>query len=206
MISDFLRHLFPRVVRKSDLRLTYTFCLGGLAFTSFLVLGVSGALLLFYYHPAPERAYASVQFLEAEVFGGMWVRSVHRLASHAFLILMGFHVLRVILTGAFRRPRQMNWLIGCVLLVLGVFGAYSGYLLPMDQMAFWAAETGMDLLALLPGGSFLRSLWVPDGVGRPLSLLRFYIFHVAMIPMGVLVFSALHFYRVRRNHGVLPYL
>ncbi|HEX5773635.1 MAG TPA: cytochrome b N-terminal domain-containing protein, partial [Geomobilimonas sp.] len=133
MFKDFFKHLFPRVVLKKNLRITYTFCLGGMAFTSFMVLVATGVLLLFYYRPSPREAFDSILFLETSVFGGRYVRSLHRLASHAFLVLIFLHTLRVILTGAYAKPRERNWVIGFSLLCLAVFEAYTGYLLPLDQ-------------------------------------------------------------------------
>lgn len=206
MARDFIRHLFPRVVLERNLRLTYTFCLGGLAFTSLILLALTGLLLMFYYQPSIDRAYPSILFLEANVFGGAYLRSLHRLASHALLVLVGLHLIRVVLTGAYQPPRQLNWVIGCILLVLTVLAAYTGYLLPLDQLAFWATQTGMELLAILPGGELLRLLLVPDGVGGPLSLQRFYVLHVMVVPLSLFWLAFLHFYRIRRAKGVLPYL
>ena len=206
MARDFIRHLFPRVIRQRDLTVTYTFCLGGLAFTSLLLLALSGLLLLFYYQPSTDRAYGSILFLEANVWGGAYLRSLHRLASHALLILLGLHLIRVVLTGAYQPPRQMNWVIGCVLLFLCVFAAYTGYLLPLDQLALWATQTGMELLTTLPGGTLVRQLLVPDGVGQPLSLQRFYVLHIMLLPLAIFWLTFLHFYRIRRAKGVLPYL
>jgi menaquinol-cytochrome c reductase cytochrome b subunit len=206
MIRDFLKHLFPRVVLEKNLALSYTFCLGGLAFTALLIMLASGMLLLVYYQPTPERAFNSVLFLEASVRGGRYLRSLHRLTSHVLLALIFLHTLRVLLTGAWHRPRQLNWVIGMLLLCLAMFEAYAGYLLPMDQLAYWACQTGMELLTLLPFGDALRSLLVPDGVGHALSLLRFYALHIAIVPLALLLLSLLHFYRVRKNKGVLPYL
>lgn len=87
-----------------------------------------------------------------------------------------------------------------------MFEAYTGYLLPMDQLAFWATRTGMELLATFPGGGWLRAVLVPDGVGESLSLLRFYALHVVIVPLGIMGLSFLHFYRVRKTKGLLPYL
>ncbi|HBA73262.1 MAG: cytochrome B6 [Geobacteraceae bacterium GWC2_55_20] len=206
MVTDFLKHLFPRVVLVKNLRISYTFCLGGLAFTAFLIMLASGMLLLVYYQPTPERAFSSILFLESSVWGGRYLRSLHRITSHALLILIFLHTLRVILTGAYQRPRQLNWVIGFLLLCLALFEAYTGYLLPFDQLAFWATQTGMELMLTLPFGELLRSLLVPDGIGQPLSLLRFYALHIVILPLTVLLLSFLHFYRVRKNKGVLPYL
>ncbi len=206
MMSDFIKHLFPRVVLRKNLRISYTFCLGGLAFTALLALMLSGMLLLVYYQPTPERAFGSILFLESSVWGGRYLRSLHRLASHAALILIFLHTLRVVLTGAYQRPRHLNWLIGMLLLCLALFEAYAGYLLPMDQLAYWATQTGMELLLTLPLGAQLRTLLVPDGVGQPLSLLRFYALHAVIVPLFLMLLCMLHFYRVRKNKGVLPYL
>lgn len=206
MLKELVKHLFPRLVREGDLRKTYTFCLGGLAFTSLLVLTVTGLLLLFYYSPAPQTAHASIQFLESDVWGGAYLRSLHRLSSHALLVLLALHTLRVILTGAFLHPKKMNWIVGCSLLFLAIFAAYTGYLLPMDQLAYWATQTGMELVRALPLGDALRALLVPDDVGGSLSLLRFYALHVVIVPAVMFVLTMLHFFVIRRQKGLLPYL
>jgi quinol-cytochrome oxidoreductase complex cytochrome b subunit len=206
MLAELVRHLFPRLVRERDLRVSYTFCLGGLAFTAFLVLTATGLLLLFYYSPAPQAAHGSIQFLETGVWGGAYLRSLHRLSSHALLVLLALHTLRVILTGAFLHPRRMNWLVGCSLLFLAVFGAYTGYLLPMDQLAYWATQTGMELVRALPLGGSIRALLVPDDVAGALSLLRFYALHVVVVPLAMFVLTMLHFFVIRRQKGLLPYL
>ncbi len=206
MFKEFLKHLFPRVVPKGNLRITYTFCLGGLAFTSFMLLAASGLLLLFYYQPSPEKAFPSILFLESSVWGGRYLRSLHRLASHFFLVLIFLHTLRVILTGAYRKPRELNWLIGFALLCLAIFSAYTGYLLPMDQLSLWATQTGMELVGSTFFGTIALGILVPDGVGQPMSLLRFYILHILLVPLSVLLLTSLHFYRIRKDKGVLPYL
>ncbi|HEY3307806.1 MAG TPA: cytochrome b N-terminal domain-containing protein [Desulfuromonadaceae bacterium] len=206
MISDFLKHLFPRVVLEKNLRISYTLCLGGLAFTAFLIMLISGMLLLVYYQPTPERAFNSILFLENSVWGGKYLRSLHRLTSDALLVLIFLHTLRVVLTGAYQRQRRFNWVIGMLILCLALFEAYSGYLLPMDQLAYWATQTGMELITTVPFGKVLQSLLVPDGVGQLLTLMRFYALHIAIVPMTILLLCLLHFYRVRKNKGVLPYL
>lgn len=206
MLKEFVRHLFPQVVLRENLKITYTFCLGGLAFTALLVLTVSGLLLLFYYQPVPSRAFASILFMEEKVFGGSYLRSLHRLASHALLILVFLHTLRVILTGAYQKPRDLNWITGFAILCLVLFTAYTGYLLPLDQLALWATRTGMELINVVPGGSLIRALLVPDGIDGPLTLLRFYILHIALLPLIIFLLISLHFYRIRKNKGVLPYL
>lgn len=205
-VKEFIKHLFPRVVLRRNLRFTYTFCLGGIAFTALLILIVSGILLLFHYQPSTEGAYQSILYLENTVPGGYYLRNLHRLTSNVFLVLLFLHTLRVLLTGAYRRPRELNWLIGFALLCLALFEGYTGYLLPMDQLALWATQTGMKLLATLPLGELLTDFLVPDDVGQPRSLVRFYVLHIAVIPVFMLVLCMLHFYRIRKDKGVLPYL
>jgi menaquinol-cytochrome c reductase cytochrome b subunit len=111
----------------------------------------------------------------------------------------------VVLTGAFLHPRKTNWIVVCSLLFLAVFGAYTGYLLPMDQLAYWATQTGMELVRTLPLGDGVRSVLVPDDVGGPLSLLR-YALHVVVVPLAMLGLAMLHFFLIRRQRGLLPYL
>ncbi len=205
-VKEFVKHLFPRVVLKRNLKVTYTFCLGGLAFTAMLVLIVSGILLMFHYHPATDRAFLSVLYIENEVPGGWYIRNLHRLSANFFLVMIFLHTLRVLLTGAYRKPRELNWVIGFCLLCLALFEGYTGYLLPLDQLALWATQTGMNLLATLPFGDLLRGFLVPDDVGQPLSLIRFYVLHIAVLPVSMLVLCMLHFYRIRKDKGVLPYL
>lgn len=206
MFKDFFKHLFPRVVLKQNLRLSYTLCLGGVAFSTLLLLALSGLLLLFYYRPGATEAYSSILFLEGSVYGGKYLRSLHRITSHAFLILIMLHTLRVVLTGAFAPPRQRNWIIGVCLLGLAVFEAYTGYLLPMDQLALWATQTGMTLLDTVPLGGFFRDILVPDSVGGPLSLIRFYVLHIVVLPISTITLCLLHFYLIRKQKGLLPYL
>jgi exopolysaccharide biosynthesis WecB/TagA/CpsF family protein len=182
MLKDFLKHLFPRVVLERNLAITYTFCLGGLAFTAFLLMLASGMLLLVYYQPTPERAYASILFLESAVWGGAYLRSLHRLSSHAFLILIFLHTLRVLLTGAWHHPRRLNWVIGMLLLFLALFEAYCGYLLPLDQLAYWATQTGMELATTLPFGVTLRDLLVPDGIGVTVAARWLYGVRIGRVP------------------------
>ena len=205
-VKEFVKHLFPRVVLRKNLKFSYTLCLGGLAFTAFLVLIISGALLLFHYQPSTEGAYKSILYIENNVPGGWYVRNLHRLASNFFLVLLFLHTIRVLLTGAYRKPREFNWVIGFGLLCLALFEGYTGYLLPMDQLALWATQTGMNLLATLPFGDYLRSFLVPDDIGQPMSLVRFYVLHIAVIPLNMLILCMLHFYRIRKDKGVLPYL
>lgn len=205
MFSKFIAHLFPKVVPVKSLRFTYTMCLGGLALTAFLGLAASGVLLMAYYTPSPADAYGSLLFIEGKVAMGRYVRSFHRISSHILIILIFLHTLRVVFTGAFAF-RRYNWVIGMILLLLVICSGYTGYLLPMDQLSYWATQTGMELIKDVPGGKTVQTLMAPDGIGGRISLARFYALHVVVLPLLITVFTAIHFYRIRRDKGVLPYL
>lgn len=205
MFKEFIKHLFPRVTLKKNLRFTYTLCLGGLSFTAFIMLVISGILLAIYYIPEPSQAYVSIIFIEENVTGGKYIRNLHRFSSNAFLILMFLHILRVILTGAFL-SRKYNWVIGLFLLFLSIFTGYTGYLLPMDQLSYWATQTGAELIKILPFGDYIYNIIIPDTIGGRLSLIRFYALHIIILPFLISTLSFIHFFRVRRDKGVLPYL
>ncbi len=205
MFKEFIKHLFPRVTLKKNLRFTYTLCLGGLSFTAFIMLVISGVLLAIYYIPEPNQAYDSIIFIEENVTGGKYIRNLHRFSSNAFLILIFLHILRVILTGAFL-SRKYNWIIGLFLLFLSIFTGYTGYLLPMDQLSYWATQTGAELIKILPFGDYIYNIIIPDTIGGRLSLIRFYALHIIILPFLISTLSFIHFFRVRRDKGVLPYL
>ena len=205
MFKEFIKHLFPKVTIKKNLKISYTLCLGGLSFTAFLILIVSGILLALYYTPEPNNAYNSIIFIEENVSGGKYIRNLHRFASNTFLVLIFLHILRVIYTGAFL-SRKYNWVIGLFLLFFSIFTGYTGYLLPMDQLAFWATQTGAELIKILPFGDYIYNILIPDGIGGRLTLIRFYILHIIIMPIGIIILSFIHFFRVRRDKGVLPYL
>ena len=205
MFKEFIKHLFPRVTIKKNLKFTYTLCLGGLSFTAFLILIISGILLALYYTPEPDNAYNSIIFIEENVSGGKYIRNLHRFASNTFLVLIFLHILRVIYTGAFL-SRKYNWVIGLFLLFFSIFTGYIGYLLPMDQLAFWATQTGAELIKILPFGDYIYNMLIPDGIGGRLTLIRFYILHIIIMPISIIILSFIHFFRVRRDKGVLPYL
>ena len=205
MFKEFIKHLFPRVTLKKNLRFTYTLCLGGLSFTAFIMLVISGILLAVYYIPEPNQADDSIIFIEENVTGGKYIRNLHRFSSNAFLILMFLHILRVILTGAFL-SRKYNWVIGLFLLFLSIFTGYTGYLLPMDQLSYWATQTGAELIKILPFGDYIYNIIIPDTIGGRLSLIRFYALHIIILPFLISTLSFIHFFIVRRDKGVLPYL
>ena len=145
-----LLHLHPRAVPAEALAFPRTFGLGGIAVVLFVLLAVTGSLLLFAYEPSPERAYGSVREIIDQAPFGAFVRNIHHWAANGFLLVAFLHLLRVFFTGALHPPRRANWIVGLVLLLLVVAANFTGYLLPWDQLAYWAVTIATGMLEYVP--------------------------------------------------------
>jgi len=202
--SNLVLHLHPRLVPAESLRLSRTFGLGGAAAVLFLLLAVTGALLLVAYEPSPERAYGTVVTLVDEVYFGAFVRNAHHWAANGLVLVLFLHLLRVYYRGGHLPPRRGNWLVGIVLLLLVVASAFTGYLLPWDQLAFWAITISTGMLEYVPlvGGALLRAARGGPDIGST-TLARFFVLHVAILPTTLLVLLAFHFWLVRKVGGVI---
>ncbi|BDG02351.1 cytochrome b N-terminal domain-containing protein [Anaeromyxobacter oryzae] len=202
--SNLVLHLHPRVVPAASLRLSRTFGLGGAALVLFLLLAATGALLLVSYEPSPERAYGTVAALVDEVHFGAFVRNAHHWAANGLVLVVFLHLLRVFYRGGHLPPRRGNWLVGLALLLLVVASAFTGYLLPWDQLAYWAVtiSTGMLQYVPLAGGVLLRAARGGPDIG-PATLARFFVLHVAILPLAMLLLLAFHFWLVRKVGGVV---
>lgn len=211
MVSNFVLHLHPVVIRQHALRLRYTWCMGGLAAFLFLVETITGVLLMFYYRPTPEAAYRDVLDLTEVIALGV-MRELHRWAGHAMVVVVMLHMLRVFLTGSYKPPREFNWVLGVGLLVLTFLLSFTGYLLPWDQLAFWAVTVGSDMAGHAPvvgaegpvsttaGGAIdLRFLLLGAPRVGGETLLRFYVWHCVGLPLAAAALMAWHFWRVRKD-------
>jgi len=196
-------HLHPTRLHRTHVKVTYTYCLGGLAFFMFIVLTVTGVLLMFYYVPSTDRAYTDVAALETNVAFGMLMRNLHRWTAHGMVILVFLHMMRVFYTGAYKPPREFNWVVGVVLLVLTLLLSFTGYLLPWDQLAFWAITVGHGIAGSTPylGTDVQRVLFGGVEIGQN-ALIRFYTLHVLALPLVAAIMMAVHFWRVRRDGGM----
>jgi hypothetical protein len=175
------------------------YCLGGITAFLFGLQAVTGILLAFYYQPTPDAAYASVAYIEQEVRFGAAVRAIHHWAANGMIVLCVAHMLRVYVLGAYRAPRELNWVSGVVLLLLTLVFGFTGYLLPWDQRAFWATTVGSEIAGAVPivGDLVLVLLRVGWDVGA-LTLARFYALHVLIFPLSTVTLMGLHFVMVRR--------
>jgi len=202
--SMLLLHLHPRVVPEEALRFTRTCGLGGMAVVLLVLLAATGALLLLAYEPSTERAYGAVLALrDGAAFGG-FVRNIHFWAANGLILLAFLHLLRVFYTGAFHAPRRLNWIIGIVLLALVMASNFTGYLLPWDQLAFWAVTIGTGMLEYIPlvGPALETALRGGAEVG-PKTLSIFFVLHIAILPILGAILASFHFWLVRKGGGVI---
>ncbi len=201
--SNVFLHLHPVRVRRHGLRLTYTWGLGGISFFLFLVLGITGGLLMFVYVPSVERAYADIVSIQSAIPFGALIRNVHRWAAEGMVICAFLHLCRVFYTGAYKPPREFNWIVGIVAGLLTLAESYTGYLLPWDQLAYWAVTVGSEIAGYTPLlGSQLRTILLgAPAVGQP-ALIRFYNLHVFVLPFATVVVLGIHFWRIRKDGGI----
>ncbi|MBI4342830.1 MAG: cytochrome b N-terminal domain-containing protein [Candidatus Omnitrophica bacterium] len=206
-------HLHPVRVAKDALRVTYTWGLGGLSFYLFLVLTVTGILLMFYYRPASALAYQDIKDLTFAVTLGGLLRNMHRWAAHLMVVVVILHMVRVFLTGAYKPPREYNWVVGVILLIMTLFLSYTGYLLPWDQLALWAVTVGAQMAANSPmlgnEGPFrlpfitasndARFGLIGGTVINDATLIRFYVLHCIAVPFLFCIFLCVHLWRVRKD-------
>ena len=196
-------HLHPTRIHRTHVKITHTFCLGGLSFFLFLGLTVTGVLLMFYYVPSVERAYQDMLALETDVRFGMLMRNIHRWMAHGMVLTVLLHMMRVFYTGAYKPPREFNWVVGVVLFVLTLLLSFTGYLLPWDELAFWAITVGTNMVGSAPIlGEPNRFVLIGGFEVGDAALIRFYTLHVIGLPLLAAVFMTVHFWRIRRDGGL----
>ena len=212
---NFFLHIHANRVHVHSMKPTYTFGLGIILGFLFLIMLFTGIILMVYYTPSVETAYQSVKDIVNVVPGGRIIRNMHRWASQGMVIVVFLHLLRVFYTGAYLGNRSLNWVIGVVLLILTLLSNFSGYLLPWDQLAYWAVTIGSniaassreltDLLGIThvfdPGGFFKKLLIGGEVVGQP-ALSRFFALHVIFLPVSILILLGIHLWRIRKDGGL----
>ena len=216
VLSNVFLHLHPIKVRKSGVRMSFTWCMGGLTFFLFLVETITGVLLMFYYRPVVEYAYNDIKALRDHVPIGI-MRELHRWGAHLMVITVWLHMLRVFLTGSYKPPREFNWNIGVLLLLFTMLLSFTGYLLPDDQLGFWAVTVGTNMARATPilghEGPFgpelgftafndVRFALLGGSVVDANALLRAYIWHCIAIPILASVLMIVHFWRVRKDGAI----
>jgi quinol-cytochrome oxidoreductase complex cytochrome b subunit len=203
VMNNVFLHLHPVRVKRHAVRYTYTFCLGGISFFLFLALTVTGLYLMFFYVPSVSRAYQDIQAIEAAVAFGSFTRNMHRWAAHLMVLTVFLHMIRVFYHGAYKPPREFNWVVGVILLFCTLWLSFTGYLLPWDQIAFWAITVGTQMAQYAPILGPETGFFLLGGiqVGGD-TLLRFYVMHVIAFPLITAIFLIVHFWRIRKDGGI----
>lgn len=197
-------HIHPVKVRLRAIKFSYTFYLGMISFFLFLVLTITGILLMLYYQPAIPHAYNNMKDLEFVVSNGSFLRNMHRWSAHLMVITVFLHMLRVFYKGAYKPPREFNWIIGIVLIIITLLLSYTGYLLPYDQLSYWAVTVGTNIVQYIPvAGKEIRFLLLGGNEIGEYTLVRFYVLHCVILPLFMVLLIALHFWRIRKDGGLL---
>jgi quinol-cytochrome oxidoreductase complex cytochrome b subunit len=200
MVNNVLYHLHPVKVKRHSVRFSYTLCLGGLSFFLFIVLTITGIFLMFYYRPTDPAAWLDVRDLHTSVNLGLLIRNMHRWGAHLMVFTVFLHMARVFYTGAYKQPREFNWIIGVLLLFLTGALSFTGYLLPWDQLALWAVTVGTNIGGYTPVLRKNFAFVLLGGVEiTGTTLLRWYVLHVLALPFIIVILMSIHFWRVRKD-------
>jgi quinol-cytochrome oxidoreductase complex cytochrome b subunit len=203
MTSNVFLHLHSVKVSRDSLKWSYSFGLGIIAAILFGVLVFTGVLLMFYYVPSVERAYTTMKEIQLSVPFGQFTRNMHRWSAHAMVLVVILHMARVFYTGAYKPPREFNWIVGVFLLLLTLGASFTGYLLPWDQLSYWAITVGTNIAGYAPGaGSFLREILLGGREVGQNALIRFYTLHIALLPLAIAFLFSIHIWRVRKDGGM----
>ena len=222
VLSNVFLHLQPSTTKKHGVKFRFTWGMGGITLWLFIIETITGVLLMFYFHPTADLAYMDIiDLAEQDTLGVM--REMHRWGAHAMVITIWLHMLRVFMTGSYKAPREFNWSVGVILLVLTLLLSFTGYLLPWDQLAMWAITVGSNMgratpfvghegpgAALLASGDFqaitassdVRYALLAGTIVSQATLLRFYVLHCVVLPLVVVILLAIHFWRVRKDGGI----
>jgi quinol-cytochrome oxidoreductase complex cytochrome b subunit len=203
MTSNVFFHLHPVKVNRKSLKWSYTLGLGVISAILFGTLVFTGILLMFYYVPSVERAYATMKEIQFSLPLGQFTRNMHRWAAHAMVLSVILHMIRVFYTGAYLAPREFNWVVGVGLLVFTLGASFTGYLLPWDQLSYWAITVGTNIAGYAPGaGEVIREFLLGGREVGQSTLIRFYTLHIAVLPVLITLLASIHIWRVRKDGGL----
>ena len=201
--TNFFLHIHPVKVNRHTLKPWYSMGLGLISFFLFVVLIITGILLMFYYVPSTDQAYDRMLDMRGSVAFGTFLRNMHRWSAHGMVAAVFLHMCRVFFTGSYQKPREFNWVVGVVLFLLTLFSSFTGYLLPWDQLAFWAITVGTSIAGYAPLiGAKTRYILLGDNLVGQEALLRFYVLHVAVLPALITTLIGVHFWRIRKDGGL----
>lgn len=217
VLSNVFLHLHPARINRDAVRYNFTWGMGGITFYLFIVLTITGTLLMFYFHPSKGQAYRDIMYLQHDVPFGNLLRNMHRWAAHAMIITTWLHMFRVFMTGSYKPPREFNWNIGVLLLLFTMLLSFTGYLLPDDQLGFWAVTVGTNMARATPlighegplgpelgftAFNDIRFALLGGSIVDANALLRAYIWHCIAIPLIAATLMIVHFWRVRKDGAI----
>lgn len=217
VLSNVFLHLHPPTINRDAVKYNYTWGMGGLTFYLFCILTITGVFLMFYYHPTMADAFFDMQMLANEVPFGALLRNMHRWAAHLMVMFTWFHMMRVFMTGSYKPPREFNWCVGVILLTFTLLLSFTGYLLPDDQLGFWAVTVGTNMARATPllghegplgdvigatAFNDVRFALLGGSIVDSNALLRAYIWHCIGIPIFLSIFLIVHFWRVRKDGNI----
>jgi len=198
--SNFFLHIYPVKVKRKALAFRYSYYLGIISVVLFGSLIVSGIYLMFFYVPSPGQAYTNIQTLQTDVSLGQYIRNVHRWSAHLMVLAVAAHMAKMFYRGAYKAPREFNWIIGVILLVVTLLLSFTGYLLPWDQLAYWAVTVGSEMSSYVPFvGDRVQELLLGGPIVGSSTLLRFYVLHVAVLPSVLVMLLMIHLWRWRKD-------
>jgi len=217
VLSNVFLHLHPAKINRDAVRYTFTWGMGGITFYLFLILTFTGVALMYYYHPDKANAFRDILYIKNDVPFGNFLRNLHRWAAHSMIITVWMHQLRVFLTGSYKPPREFNWNVGVILLLITMLLSFTGYLLPDDQLGFWAVTVGTNMARATPlighEGPFgpqvgatafndIRFAMLGGSIVDANALLRAYIWHCVGLPLIGGTFMIVHFWRIRKDGSI----
>lgn len=215
VFNNVFLHLHPVRTHRWSLRWATTMGLGVISASAFLVTLVTGVLLMLYYKPYPDVAYETIKDIHFVVPTGRFIRNIHRWAANIMVVAVILHMARAFYTASYRRPREFNWLIGIGLLATTLALSFTGYLLPWDQLAYWAITIGaniaqspreitdaLNITQYIDPGGLQRQLLLGSEIVGDEALIRFYVLHVAVLPLVLCGLMAAHFWRIRKDGGL----
>lgn len=198
--ANFFLHMYPVRLPREQLSFRWSWFLGVTSMVLFGSLVASGVYLMFFYLPSPTTAYGDIIFLQTDVAFGQFIRNIHRWSAHLMVIAVAAHMAKMFYRGAYKSPREFNWVIGVVLLILTLLLSFTGYLLPWDQLAYWAVTVGTSMAEFVPFiGETVKAMLLGGTEVGAQTLLRFYVLHVAVLPAIITVLIMIHMWRWRKD-------
>jgi len=203
---NFWVHVLPAKINRRSARFSYNWMwMGVVTFWLFFILVLTGVFLMLYYIPSVERAFDSIVTIVNVVSFGRFMRNLHKWSGELMILAAFLHLMAVFFKGAYQKPREYNWIIGLLLLLITIFFGFSGYILPWDQLGYFAAAIASNIADGTPFiGKAVKTMLLGGGRLDQPTLLRWYVIHVFVLPMSLILLLGVHFWRIRKDGYSVP--